>query len=150
MKMLILLAAIAMPTAAFAQVSIDSIVQVERTIPMANGQVKVVREDPKLVTPGQKIVFTLSYKNKGSTPASDFTITNPIPSSVEFLAAETAGASYSVDGGKSWGPINALKVKDAKGVRAASAADVTAVRWVMTKPIPAGGAGQVSFRGVVR
>ena len=152
MKMFILLAAMALPTAAYAadQVSIDSIVQIERTIPGVNGKPKVVREDPKTVTPGQKVVFTLAYKNKGSTPASDFTITNPIPSSVEFVSADSADASYSVDGGKSWGSLASLKVKGANGVRPATPSDVTAVRWVLSKPIPAGGNGQVSFSGVVR
>jgi uncharacterized repeat protein (TIGR01451 family) len=152
MKMFIFLAALALPAAAMAaDVTIDSTVKVERVIKAADGTTKIALQEPKVVTPGEKVVFTLSYKNTGSMPASDFTITNPIPASVEFVSADSAAdATYSVDGGKTFAKMPALKVKGANGIRAAGPADITVVRWVLSKPIPAGANGQVSFRGVVR
>lgn len=153
MKILLFLLAFLAPVPALAadNVALASEVFVERTVTDANGKPSVVREEPKLVTPGDKLVFVLTYKNAGATPADSFVVTNPIPASVTFVASDSPGADYSVDGGKSWGSLAALKVKDANGsLRGATATDVTHVRWVFDKAIPVGGTGKLSFRGIVR
>lgn len=153
MKFLLFFASLLLPSAAQAadKVALDSKVFVERQVTAADGKQTIVREDPKLVVPGEKLLFVLNYKNEGADPAENFVVTNPIPSSVTFVASGAPGADYSVDGGKSWGPLASLKVKAADGsLRPASAGDVTHVRWVFAKAIPVGGAGSLSFRGVVR
>ena len=153
MKMFVAAIAFLLPAAALAAepVSLSSHVSVERVKPGPGGKPVVVREEPKLVTPGDKLVFDLSYKNGGTQPATGFVITNPIPPAVAFAGTESAGAVYSVDGGKSWGPLASLRVPTADGkTRPATANDVTHVRWSFAKAIPAGAGGQVSFRGVVK
>jgi uncharacterized repeat protein (TIGR01451 family) len=152
MKMFVFLAALSAPATAIAadNVSLDSQVFVERTFTAADGRAKVIREAPKLVTPGEKILFELTYVNRGTNAADNFVVTNPIPPSIEFVSADTTGAAYSVDG-HAFGPLAALKVKAADGaLRAASASDVTAVRWQFAKPIAVGGTGKLQFHGVVR
>ena len=153
MKILLFVAALLAPLPALAadNVALDSKVYVERSVTAANGKVSIVREEPKLVTPGDRLVFVLAYKNAGAAPADSFVVTNPIPASVSFVASDTPGADFSVDGGKSWAPLAKLKVKAADGTaRAATAADVTAIRWAFAKPIPAGAKGDLIFKGVVR
>lgn len=153
MRIILFILALFAPAAALAadDVSLTSEVLVERTRQGADGQPEIVREKPDVVTPGEKLVFILSYRNGGSQPAAGFTVTNPIPDSVSFTAAEGAGALVSVDGGKSWGALAALKVALADGTsRPATAADVTHVRWSFAQPIPAGNGGQLSFRGFVK
>ena len=93
----------------------------------------------------------LSYRNNGAAPASDFVVSNPIPDSVGFDGTESPGAVYSVDGGRNWGALAALTVRNADGSsRPAALADVTHVRWRFAQAIPAGGGGQLRFRGVVK
>ena len=153
MRILFFILAFLAPVPALAadDVALDSAVFVERSVTGADGKQSVVREEPKLVTPGDKLVFVLSYKNAGSAPAESFVVTNPIPASVSFVASDSPGADFSVDGGKSWGALSALKVKGADGkLRAAAASDITHVRWAFAKAIPVGGTGKLSFRGVVR
>ena len=153
MKILLFILAFlaSVPALAADNVALASEVFVERAVTDANGKTTVVREEPKLVTPGDKLVFVLTYKNAGTAAADSFVVTNPIPSSVSFVASDSPGADFSVDGGKSWGALSALKVKAADGsLRAATASDVTHVRWVFAKAIPVGGAGTLSFRGIVR
>lgn len=153
MKLFIALIAFLLPAAAFAAepVSLTSHVSVERVKAGPGGKPVTVREEPKLVTPGDKLVFDLSYRNGGAQPATGFVITNPIPPAVAFTGTDSPGAVFSVDGGKSWGPLASLRVPTADGkTRAAVPADVTHVRWTFAKAIPAGTAGQVSFRGVVK
>lgn len=153
MRILFFILAFLAPVPALAadDVALDSAVFVERSVTGADGKQSVVREEPKLVTPGDKLVFVLSYKNAGSAPAESFVVTNPIPASVSFVASDSPGADFSVDGGKSWGALAALRVKGADGkLRAAAASDITHVRWAFAKAIPVAGTGKLSFRGVVR
>jgi uncharacterized repeat protein (TIGR01451 family) len=149
---LFMLALIAPATAMAAQdVSLSSEVLVEKTVKDARGETKTVREKPGVVTPGDRLVFVLSYKNQGAQPATGFAVTNPIPPSVAFAAAEGDGSEVSADGGKSWGQLAALTVASPDGTRrAATPADVTHIRWTFAQPIAAGAGGQLSFRGTVK
>jgi uncharacterized repeat protein (TIGR01451 family) len=154
MRILIALFALFAPVAAAHaanDVTLSSEVFVERTKPDAQGKPIVSLEPPAVVTPGDKLVFVLSYKNAGAQPAAGFTLTNPIPASVSFTGAEGEGAVESVDGGKSWGQLATLKVTAADGTsRAATPADVTHVRWTFGPAIAVGEAGKLRFRGVVK
>jgi uncharacterized repeat protein (TIGR01451 family) len=152
MKIWLALFALLAPAAASAadNVSLTSKVLVERVKPGPDGKPITVREEPGVVTPGDKLVVVLSYRNKGAEPATGFTLTNPIPASVAFTGTEDSTASVSVDGGKSWGALASLKVVSADGTsRPAVAADVTHIRWSFGRPIAAGSGGELSFRGVV-
>jgi len=154
MRILIALFALFAPLAAAhaaGNVSLSSEVFVEKTKPDAQGKPVVSLEPPAVVTPGDKLVFVLSYKNAGAEPATGFILTNPIPAAVSFTAAEGDGAAVSVDGGKSWGQLAALKVAEANGTsRPATPADVTHVRWTFGRAIAVGEAGKLRFRGVVK
>jgi uncharacterized repeat protein (TIGR01451 family) len=152
MKIWLALLALLAPATAFAadNVTLTSKVLVERVKPDSNGKPVTVREEPGVVTPGDRLVFVLSYRNAGSQPATGFTLTNPIPPAVAFTASDDASAVVSVDDGKSWGALASLKVVQADGTsRAAVPADVTHIRWSFGRPIAAGSGGELSFRGVV-
>jgi uncharacterized repeat protein (TIGR01451 family) len=153
MKIIFALLALSTPAAAIAanDVAVSSKVMVERVKQAPDGSSKVVREEPGIVTPGDKLVFLLSYRNGGSAPATGFRVTNPIPGAIAFAGGESEGATVSVDGGKSWGPLASLRIANADGTsRAAQPADVTHIRWAFSQPIAAGNAGELSFRGVVK
>lgn len=131
---------------------------IERVEVGANGQEKSTLMKPAdvIVTPGDRVVFTLKYKNQSSLPATDFRATNPMPGPVQFVAVVEDWAEVSVDGGKKWGKLANLtvKAKSADGltdiVRAATVEDVTHVRWVFPSAIPPGAEGTLSYRGVVK
>ncbi len=139
-------------------VSIVSEAQIERTEIGKDGKELIVRKKPNevVVVPGDKVVFTLSYANNGTTPAAGFRATNPMPAPVQFLAAMEDWAEVSVDGGKNWGKLSTLSVPvkaDASrtdSVRPASVEDVTHVRWVFGSAIAPGAKGTVSYRGVIK
>ena len=152
-KIILFMLALIAPAAATAaqDVSLSSEVSVEKTIKDANGDTKIVRQKPEVVTPGDRLLFVLSYKNQGAQPATGFAVTNPVPAEVAYAAAEGSGAQVSVDGGKSWGQLPALAVSAPDGTRRAAApADVTHIRWNLAQPIAAGSGGQLSFRGIVK
>ena len=153
MKFLAFLLAFLLPLPALAQsqVALTSEIFVERVTTGADGRQRTSLETPGVVTPGDPLVFVLHYRNNAGSPASDFVVTNPIPESVGYISAESAGSVISVDGGQTWGDLASLRVRNADGSsRPAAAADVTHIRWRIARPIPAGGQGELRFRGVVK
>ena len=152
-KALFLLIAALAPAQAFAanQVALDNNVFVERVTTDAAGKQRVLLEEPKVVVPGDRLVFVLNYRNAGAQPADKFVVTNPMPSAVRFADAGGTPPLVSVDGGRTWGTLDTLTVPLADGARRpAQPADVTHIRWAFQKPIPAGGAGKLMFRGIVK
>jgi len=148
-----LLLAALMPGQALAanQVALDNHVFVERVSTDAQGKQRILLEEPKVVVPGDRLVFVLNYRNAGAQPADKFVITNPLPDAVRFADAGDTRPLFSVDGGKQWGLLADLSVPMTDGTRrAAQAADVTHIRWAFQNPIPVGGTGKLMFRGVVK
>lgn len=141
-----------------ANVVLTSDALIERIEIGANGKEQSTLKKPSdvIITPGDRVVFTLKYKNKGALPATAFRATNPMPGPVQFIAVVEDWAEVSVDGGKNWGKLANLtvKTKSADGltdiVRAAAVEDVSHVRWVFPSAIPPGGEGTLSYRGVVK
>jgi uncharacterized repeat protein (TIGR01451 family) len=145
--------------AAVAQpVTLTSDVKIERVEVDASGKEKITLYTPKdvAVVPGDKVVFTLEVVNTGNLPAAGFRATNPMPGAVQFASVAEDWAEVSVDGGKGWGKLGALKVrtKDSQGAteveRAAGPEDVTHVRWVFAEAIAPGASRKLSYRGVVK
>ena len=153
--------------AAKQNVTLASMVQIERDEVDAKGKTvtKLFTPNDVSVVPGDKLIFTLSYKNIGSTPAANFVATNPMPGPVTFTSANEDWAEVSVDGGKNWGKLVSLTVNEKKAAapsegnsetvaqstsRSARASDVTHVRWVFPQDIKAGKSGTLSFRGSVK
>jgi uncharacterized repeat protein (TIGR01451 family) len=133
------------------QVALDNKVFVERVTTDANGKQRILLEEPKVVVPGDRLVFVLAYRNAGAQAADKFVVTNPMPAAVRFADAGDTQPLVSVDGGKQWGLLSDLAVLMTDGTRrAAQPADVTHIRWAFQKPIPVGGTGKLMFRGIVK
>ena len=152
MRALIFVIALLAPSLALAanSVTLSSAVFLEKTIADSSGHARIVLEEPQSVTPGDQLVFILNYRNAGNAPASDFIVTNPLPAAVAYSGSRDS-AQVSIDGGRSWGTLLALKVRESDGRwRNAMPEDVTHVRWALKHTIAAGAQGKLSFRGVVR
>ncbi len=114
--------------------------------------------EPGKMVPGDEVVYTISYVNKGPRPAERVAIVNPVPQHTKFRAGSVEGANteiaYSADGGKTFAAPEKLTVvaRDAKGVpvtRPAIATDITHVRWTLREPLAPGANGYVRFRAVI-
>ncbi|MGF7148586.1 hypothetical protein FHS96_002214 [Sphingomonas zeicaulis] len=135
--------------AADGAVALSSAMFVERTVADANGATRIVLETPETVSRGDRLVFVFNYHITGDRARSTFTITNPLPRPLRFEASSDPAAIVSVDGGRSWGALATLRLRDRSGhLRTARSEDVTHLRW--RRALPAGEAGSVTFRSVVR
>ena len=118
-------------------------------------ELKRVEASKVNVAPGDTVIFSVHYVNRGDKPAADVVISNPVPRHMAYVekSAEGAGARivFSVDGGKTYARADKLKVKGADGkARRAKASEYTHIRWILQKPIVEGGKGSVSFRATVK
>lgn len=134
----------ATPLQLHSDVKVDNIVT-------ADGQTRHVLSDPDVVVPGDRLLFRTQYRNTGGQEVTDFVVTNPLPNGVALDPGAKAPAQVSIDGGVSWGSLEALKVVDAATgrQRPAQVGDVTHVRWVLRSVKP-GETGEVTFNAIVR
>lgn len=136
-----------MPAMAQDSVSLNGDVKVVRMVE-SNGATEQKLEEPTSVLPGDRLVFTTSYRNNSAEEVTDFVITNPLPGAVQL--AEDGTFNVSVDGGANFAPLAELTVADGEaGERAATVSDVTHVRWTLAR-LAAGEDGQVTYFAVVR
>ncbi|WP_373475659.1 hypothetical protein [Sphingorhabdus sp.] len=137
--------------AAATPLQLSSDVFVERTISRNDGTKTVVLEKPKMVTPGDNLVFVVRYKNVSTATANNFVVTNPLPAAVTFDGTSDGLEVVSIDGGKSWGLLGNLRIAKENGAtRAAQRSDVTHIKWNLNQPLTAGAEGKLIFRGVVK
>jgi uncharacterized repeat protein (TIGR01451 family) len=155
MKHILLIAAaallVAVPVQAQQAVALSSKAFVVKQVPDDTGKMKNTLAAPERVLPGEALVFMLEYKNNGATPAASFVINNPIPANVIYTGVEQDWADVSIDGGKTFGKLAALKVAKGDGtMRPALPSDVTNVRWKFAQAIAPAAAGRVTYYGMVK
>ena len=123
-----------------APVALDSAVFVER---LSENNVRSLEPATRL-NRGDRVVTVVSWQRLGRASAPNgFTLVNPLPRAIAYQASAREQEEVSVDGGRSWGRIGALRI----GSRLATPEDVTHVRWRL--PATAG-SGRIAYSGIVR
>ncbi len=105
--------------------------------------------------PGAELVYTITYHNIGKQPAGDVAVNDPIPEHTVYVPGSAEGAgmdiTFSIDGGKTWGKPEELKVHNADGTTSdAQAKDYTNIHWVLKGKLAPGASGTVSFHTVLQ
>ncbi len=138
------------PAAAHAAggVQFASDVFVERFQPAPGGRTARILERADQLRPGDRVIFVVNWSGRKD---GGFTVTNPLPRTIAFAGGADGEQEVSVDGGRTWGALEALTVRDAYGrMRPAHPEDVTHLRWRIPTQLALAGNGQMTWRGVVR
>ncbi|WP_010162367.1 DUF11 domain-containing protein [Sphingomonas sp. PAMC 26617] len=144
--------AIALPALAAGPLQVESKVLAEQKTRAPDGTVRVALAPVRRVVPGDRVTFVLAYRNTGTQPLGNVVLDNPVPKGIAYRAPAPTSAApeVSVDG-KTYGALASLRVASGTGTtRAATADDVTHVRWRLARPITAGAQGQLAFEAVLR
>lgn len=141
------LTALSLTAPAFAAVDLNLTVVKEQRIQAKDGSVSVKLIPAQSAVPGDRLVYTLRYRNTGKTPAADLVLNYPLPQGVLYRAPADGSTApdVSVDG-KTFAPLGGIMI----GNRPATAEDVTHLRWALKAPVAAGGSGQVAFSAVLQ
>lgn len=138
-------------------IELTSVAEIEVTVKNDKGEMEVKRVEAAKanVVPGDVVIFTNYFTNKGEKPADKVVLTNPVPEHMLYVDGTAEGKDarieFSVDKGKSYNMPNKLIIKKADGKeRPATAADYTHIRWTLEKSVVPGGKGSVSFRAKVK
>lgn len=154
---LAILACFALCAAAGAQepgdLEVTTVVQKEVIVTTDDGREEKQLVPAASVIPGERVVYTISFRNTGSDSADNIVITNPIAETLTYVAGSAAGedldVQFSVDGGATFAPASALRIVDNGVKRPATTIDYTHVRWVMRTELVAGGEGHATFAAVL-
>ncbi|MGA1798297.1 hypothetical protein VH567_05900 [Sphingomonas sp. 4RDLI-65] len=142
----------AVASAAAGPLQVTSSIMVESRSAAADGTTRIALVKPSRVTPGDKVIFVLAYRNTGAQPLANVVLANPLPRQISYRSASPGSPApdLSVDG-KIFGALDSLRVRSLDGsTRAAGPNDVTSVRWRLASPIPAGAQGQFAFQAVLK
>lgn len=140
---------VATPLAHAAPVTVANTVYVEREVTVSNGSSAKVLEPARSLRRGDRLVYVVSWRAPQSR-AEHLTITNPLPRTIAYERSAGGDEDVSVDGGRSWGKLEALRVRDSSVWRYATPQDVTHIRWNVPPQLALAGSGRLTWSGIVR
>ena len=122
----------------------------EITVTDETGAKRVELVEPKVVVPGDEVIYTITYTNVGRESATSIVVTNHIPEQMTYVRDTAGGANASVlfsTDGSEFAARNALRVRTPEGgLRPAEDRDLTHIRWVVSADVPPGKKGTVAYR----
>ena len=129
-------------------VTLANRVYVEREVESDDGSTKVL-EPASALRRGDRLIYVVAWQAPRAS-GERFTITNPLPRTVAYQRSANGAEDVSVDGGRTWGKLGALRVRDGRGWRDATPEDVTHIRWHVPAQLATMGKGQLTWSGIVR
>lgn len=134
---------------ASAEVTLTNTVFEVVTITAKDGSQQDQWQTPDKLLPGERVGYQVEVNNKGTEPAADIVIANPIPEHTVYVQDSAKGINtsieFSVNNGKNYAlPAELFIEKDGKRVQA-EAADYTQVRWILNQPLAAGASTSVQY-----
>ncbi len=150
---LLILACASTAVAAEGHLNVRTVVQKETVRLDDGGAVQTELVSADTVVPGENVFYTITFQNISEEPADNVVITNPIAESLTYLDGSAFGPGteirFSVDGGHTFAGLDELTVIEDGEERAATADDVTHIRWRMQEALAAGAQGVARFAAVL-
>jgi len=153
-KLLLIPALLLLPVMAWAAPDVKVAITAEKVIQIEeNGKSVEKRIAADDVQPGDTLVYTMTYENKGDEAATGVVLNDPIPQGTIYIVDSAFGPgadiSFSIDGGKNFKQPSMLTYEVNVGgkseKRKATPEQYTHIRWTVEK-IAASRSGMAGFR----
>lgn len=154
LSLVLLLLAAAVCANAQETLQLETTVQKEQITASDDGEERRELVPAETVVPGERVVYTTTFRNTGDEAADNIVITNPISDDLLYVEGSAFGAGlvveFSADGGDSFAPAAELTVGEGDESRPATAADYTHIRWTLTESLASGAQGVVRFSAILK
>ncbi len=143
-----------LPSLALAKPEVTLAITAEKEVIVEeDGQQVTKRVLARDISPGEIVIYTISYANVGDETATNVAVVDPIPDGTAYVsesATKTGELNFSIDGGKSFQAPTLLTYEvtatdGTKKTLTASPELYTQIRWVIPA-IVAGETGALSFQ----
>jgi len=108
----------------------------------------------RMLEQGQVVYYTLRITNQSTVPLRNVAVVQPVPANTTYLADSASGpgaaVSFSVDGGKTFGPPEVLMISVEGSTQFAHASQYTHIRWQLRNPLAPGAIALARFRATFR
>jgi uncharacterized repeat protein (TIGR01451 family) len=150
-----LLVMVSLPRPALAAGKLDLTTEAFKEVEKAgpDGKVTKVMVPLKTASPGEQVIYVITYHNIGNEPAENVKINNPVPKGLVYMGGTAQGTGtridFSVDNGAHYGALENLNILANGQMRAARPEDVTNVRWTLTASLKPEAKASVSYRALL-
>jgi uncharacterized repeat protein (TIGR01451 family) len=104
----------------------------------------------RLLEQGQVVYYTLRITNQSTVPLRNVAVVQPVPANTTYLADSASGpgaaVTFSVDGGKTFGPADSLLIESEGARQLARTSQYTHIRWQLRNPLAPGATALARFR----
>jgi uncharacterized repeat protein (TIGR01451 family) len=108
----------------------------------------------RLLEQGQVVYYTVRITNQTTVPLRNVAVVQPVPANTAYIADSAAGpgadVSFSVDGGNTFGPPEALTIEVEGAKQPAQAEKYTHIRWQLRNALAPGATALARFRATFR
>ena len=123
-------------------------IYVERVATAPGGERVRTIEPADELRRGDTVVLMVEWR--GASRDAPIIVSSAIPRPLAFQRSSSDAVQVSVDGGRSWGRLGTMRVRDDSDRRLASPEDVTHLRWRFADGSDASRAGRVTYSAIVR
>ena len=151
----VLILVLVLPVQVYAAADIKLSITAEKDVVMKERSRDVKkRMAATTVEPGEVIIYTIRYSNRGDEPATNVDVKNPVPKNTVYVSGSASGQgtdiTFSADGGKTFEKASSVtyQVRESSGkaiTRKAGPENYTHVRWVIRRVNP-GQSGELEYR----
>jgi uncharacterized repeat protein (TIGR01451 family) len=133
-----------------AEVQTELVAEVRENVSTTPGR-EVFRFVPaRLLEQGQVVYYTVRITNQTTVPLRNVAVVQPVPANTVYIADSASGpgatVSFSVDGGQSFAPAEALVSANEGTKQRAQPAQYTHIRWQLRNPLAPGATALARFR----
>ena len=123
-------------------------VYVERVANLTDGRMMRAIEPAQGLRSGDRVVLMVEWQ---ATPAPDgLTVASAVPRALAFQRSSKDEVEISVDGGKKWGKLGQMRIRDGNALRLASPEEVTHLRWRVGANQRGNAANRLTYSAIVR
>lgn len=104
----------------------------------------------RLLDQGQVVYYTVRITNQTTVPLRNVAVVQAVPANTVYIADSASGpgadVSFSIDGGQTFAPAEALTVEVEGAKQPAQAAQYTHIRWQLRNALAPGATALARFR----